>query len=182
MLGDFFRGSQHQTQEGEQNQQAGRDINNNSTTIYQENDNISFDLVETENLITDLYEISVKIGHQEGFTYDRMTKIEDKNKLNEMEQYFEERIKADIVFFKEIQQVLYLNQEDFRDRFEYIIGTIKGAILAIDNSEKLTPQKVNLILGKFYKQTWDWKKKQRAERLVHFMYFYCFLGKKETGK
>lgn len=172
-------GFSSQKQEGENNQQAGRDIHN--TTINQYEDGISFDLVETENLILDLYDISVEIGEQEEFTFDRM-KIEDKNKLNDMEQYFEERVRTDIVYFQEIRQVLYMNQDDFRDRFEYIIGTIKSAILAIDSSDKLTPQKINIIFGKFYKQDWDWKKKQKAERLIHFMYFYCFLGKKETGK
>lgn len=177
MPGRLFGDSQQQ--EGENNQQAGRDINN--TTINQYEDNISFDLVETENLIVDLYDISVEIGTQKDFTFDRM-KIEDKNKLNDMEKYFEERIQRDIVYFKEITQVLQMNQDDFRERFEYIIGTIKGAILAIDNSDMLTPQKINTILGKFYKQDWGWKKKQKAERLIHFMYFYCFLGKKETGR
>lgn len=163
-----------QTQEGQNNIQAGRDVN-----VYNYNDNISFDLQETEQLIMDIYEISQKMEvAQVEFTYARMEKIEDKNKLNNMEEYFQSKIEKDIVYFDEIKQVLQLNEDDFRDRFEYIIGTIKGAILAIDDSEKLTPSKINLIFSKFYKTDWDWQKKQKAERLIHFMYFYCFLGKK----
>jgi len=170
-------GNSGQQQEGEQNQQAGRDINNTTHKHY--DDDISFDLVETEKIIIDLYELSKDIDTKEDFTYDRI-KIEDKNTLNQMEDYFKAKIEEDIVYFKEIQQVLYLNDEDFTDRFQYIIRTIKGAIIAIDSKEDLTPVKINKIMGQFYKQGWDFKKKLKAERLIHFMYFSCFIGKKEV--
>lgn len=169
--------SKEQQQDGQNNQQAGRDIN---TAIHNHfDDDISFDLAETEKIITDLYELSQTIDTQEDFTYDRI-KIEDKNKLNQMEDYFKSKIEEDIVYFKGIQQVLYLNDEDFTDRFKYIIRTIKGAIIAIDSKEDLTPIKINRIMGQFYKQDWDFKKKLKAERLIHFMYFSCFIGKKEV--
>lgn len=170
-------GNSGQQQEGEQNQQAGRDINNTTHNHY--DDDISFDLVETEKIIIDLYELSKDIDTKEDFTYDRI-KIEDKNTLNQMEDYFKAKIEEDIVYFKEIQQVLYLNDEDFTDRFQYIIRTIKGAIIAIDSKEDLTPVKINKIMGQFYKQDWDYEKKLKAERLIHFMYFSCFIGKKEV--
>ena len=170
-------GNSGQQQEGEQNQQAGRDINNTTHNHY--DDDISLDLVETEKIIIDLYELSKDIDTKEDFTYDRI-KIEDKNTLNQMEDYFKAKIEEDIVYFKEIQQVLYLNDEDFTDRFQYIIRTIKGAIIAIDSKEDLTPVKINKIMGQFYKQDWDYEKKLKAERLIHFMYFSCFIGKKEV--
>lgn len=170
-------GNSGQQQEGEQNQQAGRDINNTTHNHY--DDDISFDLLETEKIIIDLYELSKDIDTKEDFTYDRI-KIEDKNTLNQMEDYFKAKIEEDIVYFKEIQQVLYLNDEDFTDRFQYIIRTIKGAIIAIDSKEDLTPVKINKIMGQFYKQDWDYEKKLKAERLIHFMYFSCFIGKKEV--
>lgn len=91
-----------------------------------------------------------------------------------MEEYFKSRIQKDIVYFDEIRQVLQFNEDDFRDRFEYIIGTIKGAILAIDGSEKLTPAKINLIFVDFYKTDWDWHKKLKAERLNSLYVFLLF--------
>ncbi|MCX6077680.1 MAG: hypothetical protein NTW78_12460 [Campylobacterales bacterium] len=168
-----------QRQDGQGNQQAGGNINN--TTHNHFDDAVSFDLVETEKIITDLYELSENIETKADFTYDRI-KIEDKNKQNQMEDYFRAKIEEDIVYFKEIQQVLYLNDEDFTDRFKYIIRTIKGAIIAIDSKEDLTPIKINKIMGQFYKQGWDYKKKLKAERLIHFMYFSCFIGKKEVSE
>lgn len=164
-------------QSGEGNQQAKRDINN-ITHIYNEND-ISFDYMETEKIIDDLYNIAKTFTKKEEFTFKRM-KIEDKNKINKMEEYFESKIKQDIVYFAEIGRVLELNEDDFRERFKYIIGTIKGAILAIDNKEDLTPIKINMVFKIFYNQKWDVSKKLRAERLIHFMYFMCFIGKKKT--
>ncbi len=166
-----------QKQDGQGNLQAGGDIHN--TTHNHFDDDISFDLVETEKIIDDLYELSKDIDTKKDFTYDRI-KIEDKNTLNQMEDYFRAKIEEDIVYFKEIEQVLYLNDEDFTDRFQYIIRTIKGAIIAIDNKEDLTPVKTNKIMGQFYKQDWNYKKKRKAERLIHFMYFSCFIGKKEV--
>ena len=164
---------------GTNNQQAGGDIHN--TTVHNHTgDDVYFDLYETEKLIDDLYEISISIKSKASFTYDRMDKIEDKNKINQMVEYFESKIRNDIVYFQEFSQVLHANEDDFRERFEYIIGTIKGAILALDSQDILTPNKINKLLGIFYNQTWDWKKKQKAERLIHFMYFSCFLGRKET--
>lgn len=163
--------------DGNNNQQAGRDINTITNNIFE--DDVSFDLVETEKIIIELYELSKAIETKKDFTYDRI-KIEDKNKQNQMEEYFSEKIEEDIVYFKEIQQVLYLNDEDFTDRFKYIIRTIRGAIIALDNKADLTPSKINKIIGQFYKQDWDYKKKLKAERLIHFMYFSCFIGKKES--
>lgn len=170
-------GKQNQEQSGKNNQQAGGDIRN--TTHNHFDDDVSFDLIETENIIVDLYDLSKDIDTKENFTYDRI-KIEDKNKQNQMEDYFTAKIEEDIVYFTEIQQVLYLNDGEFTDRFEYIIRTIKGAIIAIDSKEDLTPTKINKIIGQFYKQDWDYKKKLKAERLIHFMYFSCFIGKKRT--
>jgi len=163
--------------DGDNNQQAGRDINTTINNFFE--DDVSFDLVETEKIIIDLYELSKSIETKEDFTYNRI-KIEDKNKQNKMEEYFAEKIEEDIVYFQEIKEVLYLNDEDFTDRFKYIIRTIKGAIIALDNKADLTPSKINKIISQFYKQDWDYKKKQKAERLIHFMYFSCFIGKKES--
>jgi len=170
-------GNKGQEQGGKHNKQAGRDIHDITHNHF--DDDISFDLVETEKIIIDLYELSEKIETKADFTYDRI-KIEDKNKQNFMEDYFKAKIEEDIVYFKEIQEVLYLNDEDFIDRFTYIIRTIRGAIIAIDNKEDLTPGKINKIMNQFYKQDWNFKKKLKAERLIHFMYFSCFIGKKEV--
>lgn len=170
-------GNKGQQQEGEGNIQAGGDVIQTTNNFFE--DDVSFDLVETEKIIIELYELSQTIETKEDFTFDRI-KIEDKNKQNQMEEYFSEKIEEDIVYFKEIQQVLYLNDEDFTDRFKYIIRTIRGAIIALDNKADLTPAKINKIIGQFYKQDWDFKKKLKAERLIHFMYFSCFIGKKES--
>ncbi len=172
-----------QNQSGIGNKQAGgdivgRDINN--TTHNHFNDEVDFDLIETEKLIDDLYEISKKFNEKDDFSYKRMSDIDEKNRLNEMEKYFKELIEPDIVYFDEFNIVLKENEDDFRERFEYIIRTIKGAILAIDNREVLNPKKINKIFQKFYKQDWSFKKKQKAERLIHFMYFACFLGRKKV--
>ncbi|WP_415397348.1 ABC-three component system protein [Sulfurimonas sp. CS5] len=166
-----------QKQDGKGNIQAKGNVTQTNINFFE--DDVSFDLVETEKIIIELYELSQTIETKEDFTYDRI-KIEDKNKQNQMEEYFSEKIEEDIVYFKEIQQVLYLNDEDFTDRFKYIIRTIRGAIIALDNKADLTPSKINKIIGQFYKQDWDFKKKLKAERLIHFMYFSCFIGKKES--
>lgn len=171
-------GNSGQRQKGEHNQQAGRDIHNTTNNIFEKE--INFDLVETEKIIDDLYDIAQTVEAQEDFTIKRMDDISEKNKLNDMEGYFDSRIKEDIAYFGEIQEVLNQNEEDFIERFTYIIRTIKGAILAIDSREELTPVKIHKIMQKFYKQEWDVKKKTRAERLIHFMYFSCFIGKKEV--
>lgn len=164
-----------QNQNGTKNQQAGRDIN---TTTYNYADADSFDLVETEIIIDDLHSISKNISTKQKITFEKM-KIEEKNKINNMESYFNSIIKKDIVYFSEIMKVLRENDNDFQERFKYIIETIKGAILAIDSKEELTPEKINEIFKTFYKQDWDYTKKIRAKRLIHFMYFTCFLGKKK---
>jgi len=166
-------GNKGQQQEGSHNQQAGRDIHNHF------DEELGFDLVETETIIDDLYEISNTIETKKDYTYDRMN-IDEKNKLNQMSDYFDSIIKKEIAYFGEIKEVLEENDDDFRERFEYIIETIKGAIISIDNQEELTPHKINKIFERFYKQEWDFKKKQRAKRLIHFMYFSCFLGRKEV--
>lgn len=172
-------GNNGQQQEGKNNQQAGRDIN--QTTHNHFGDDVSFDFTETEKIIIDLYELSKHIDTKEDFSYDRI-KIEDKNKQNKMEDYFKAKIEEDIVYFQEIQDVLHMNDEDFIDRFQYIIRTVRGAIIAIDSKEDLTPLKINKIMGQFYKQDWDYKKKLKAERLIHFMYFSCYIGKKEVSE
>ncbi|MCT7570852.1 ABC-three component system protein [Aliarcobacter butzleri] len=172
----FNKDGQHQ--DGTNNQQANRDINNTTHNHFIDDD-IGFDLVETEKTIDDLYEISQSLNERKTFNFDGIN-IDEKNKLNQMIDYFESIIKKEIVYFSEIKEVLEANDDDFRERFEYIIETIKGAIISIDNKEELTPQKINKIFEKFYKQDWDFKKKQRAKRLIHFMYFSCFIGKKEV--
>lgn len=169
--------SNGQKQDGEHNQQAGRDIHN--TTHNHFDDDIGFDLVETEKTIDDLYEISKTMPDKKTYDYLGMI-IDEKNKLNQMTEYFNTVIKKELVYFSEIKEVLESNDDEFRERFEYIIETIKGAIISIDSKEELTPQKINKILERFYKQDWDFKKKQRAKRLIYFMYFSCFLGKKEV--
>ena len=166
-----------QKQDGQGNLQAGGDIHN--TTHNHFDDDISFDLVETEKTIDDLYEISQGVNTKESYSYKGMN-IEEKNKLNQMTEYFSSVIQDEIVYFYEIKTVLESNDDDFRERFEYIIETIKGAIIAIDSKEELTPYKINKIFKKFYKQDWNIKKKIRARRLIHFMYFSCFIGKKEV--
>lgn len=163
-----------QKQSGTNNQQAGRDINN-----YYLNDEIGFDLLETEKIIDDLYEISRTVLEKKNYDYLGMN-IDEKNKLNQMTEYFNTIIKKEIVYFTEIREVLESNDDEFRERFVYIIETIKGAIISIDGKEELTPQKINKIFEKFYKQNWDFKKKQKARILIYFMYFSCFLGKKEN--
>ena len=164
-----------QTQSGSNNQQAGESIYN---TFINEND-IGFDLVEIEKIIEDLYEVSKSINTKQDFTIKRMEKIEDKNKINQMEKYFDTVMKQDIVYFNEILTVLRSNEEDFYERFKYIITTVRGAVLAIDNKEELTPSKINQILKIFYKQDWSFDKKIKASRLIYFMYFFCLIGKKK---
>lgn len=163
-----------QKQSGNNNKQAGGNI---ITHNHYENAD-SFDLLETEKIIDDLHSISKTISTKQKTSFGKM-KIEEKNKLNNMEEYFNSNIKKDIVYFSEIMKVLRENDNDFQERFKYIIETIKGAILAIDSKEELTPEKINGIFKTFYKQDWDYTKKIRARRLIHFMYFTCFLGKKE---
>ena len=99
--------------------------------------------------------------------------------FNQMEKYFDTVMKQDIVYFNEILTVLRSNEEDFYERFKYIITTVRGAILAIDNKEELTPSKINQILKIFYKQDWSFDKKIKASRLIYFMYFFCLIGKKK---
>jgi len=170
--------SDSQSQDGSNNQLAGGNINN--TTNHYSDELVSFDLVETEKMIDDLYEAARGMDNREKIPSGRMD-ISEKNKLNGMEKYFEEQMRPHIVYFKEIDLVLHSNENDFQERFVYIVETIRGAILAVDEKVELTPFKINKIFEKFYKKDWGWAKKTRAVRLIHYMYFDCAIGKKEVG-
>lgn len=143
---------------------------------YPENSSMDFDLIEFESLINDMYSCCFnKSGG--GFDFVQI-KIEEKNRINKLEFYFNEKIKKDIVYFKPLHEFILNSEDDFRAKVEYVAETIRSFVIE-DGTSELTQEKIQKIIKKFYEQKWNFKQKQYAIVFIHYLYFICLIGKKE---
>ncbi|EAK9882200.1 hypothetical protein IO418_001267 [Campylobacter lari] len=159
---------------GSGNQQAGRDIINFNFVS-----NPDFDIYSFSELIDEMYEVFIKKQEVESLDFRRID-LEEKNKINELEVYFDEIMKDDIVYFYPLKEFIDDNNDDeFREKFQFVLKSIKKLTLE-DGDKKLTPIKINRIIKNIYPQKWQIQKNNNAQIFVHYLYFACLIGDKNA--
>jgi len=103
-----------------------------------------------------------------------MFDIDDKNKKNELEKFYDKYIKE----YENEMDVLYnfFKDEEKIDEIDEASENIKMAIYSITKSEKLTPKIFNIIIQKHTKSIADNKDKKLMKLFIFFLYRHCFIG------
>lgn len=161
-------------QEGRDNKQAGRDIN---IKEYHFNFPLDFDVFSFEELINEINDHLLVEDQVEKNDFLQID-IEKKNRLNELELYFNEIIQEDVVYFNPLHTFIENNDENFRNKFKHVVRTIRSLVIG-DGNVQLTQDKIKKIMQNIYLQDWTYQKRQYALILIHYLYFVCLIGKKE---
>ena len=156
---------------GKGNQQASRDINN----IYY-NIKPDFDIYNFSDLIDKMYEVFMKKQETKSLDFTQID-LEEKNKINGLKVYFDEIMKEDIVYFSPLKEFIDNSDDEFRERFEFVLKSIKRLTLEDDN-KKLSPEKINKIISSIDIQKWEIQKNKNAQIFIHYLYFACLIGDK----
>ena len=156
---------------GKGNQQASRDINN----IYY-NIKPDFDIYNFSDLIDKMYEVFMKKQETKSLDFTQID-LEEKNKINGLKVYFDEIMKEDIVYFSPLKEFIDNSDDEFRERFEFVLKSIKRLTLEDDN-KKLSPEKINKIISSIDIQKWGIQKNKNAQIFIHYLYFACLIGDK----
>ena len=106
---------------------------------------------------------------------DIMEDIEDKNKKNDLETFYDKFIKK----YENEMDILFnfFSNEEMIEEIEIASENIRIAIYSISKSEKLTPKIFNEILQKHTKILNDNEDKKLMRLMIFFLYRYCFIGK-----
>ena len=106
--------------------------------------------------------------------YKIMKDIDDKNKKNELEEFYEKFIKK----YENEMDVLYnfFQEEEMIEEIDEASESIKIAIYSIQNSEKLTSKMFGTILSKYTKTMENNEDKQLMKLFIYFLYRHCFIG------
>ena len=107
-------------------------------------------------------------------TYKIMKDIDDKNKKNELEEFYEKFIKK----YENEMDVLYnfFKEEEMIEEIDEASESIKIAIYSIQNSEKLTPKMFGFILSKYTQTMNNNEDKKLMKLFIFFLYRHCFIG------
>jgi len=106
---------------------------------------------------------------------DIMKDIEDKNKKNDLETFYDKFIKK----YENEMDILFnfFSNEEMIEEIEIASENIRIAIYSISKSEKLTPKIFNEILQKHTKILNDNEDKKLMRLMIFFLYRHCFIGK-----
>ena len=160
-------------QGGHHNRQAGGDMYEYHHHYYYLPD---FNVIHFGSLIEEMYDHFVKEVGTEDLIFTQMN-LEEKNRLNELETYFNQIMKEDIVYFSSLRDFVANADSEFIEKFNLVAKSIKRLVLE-DGDEKLTPSKINRIVRHIDTQGWNIQKTNNAYILVHYLYFRCLIGEK----
>lgn len=106
--------------------------------------------------------------------YKIMKDIEDKNRKNELVEFYEKFIKK----YENEMDVLYnfFKEEEMFEEIDEASESIKIAIYSIQKSEKLTPKIFGVILSRYTQSMQSNEDKKLMKLFIFFLYRHCFIG------
>lgn len=169
--------------------QGNGDIKQYNNINYS-NNNINLSYQDIEEFATLLDKKLINLISQENINMDsihslsncgeRRITLEEKNIINNIQEYFESHIKKDIKYFETIHNSLREDiNEDIKITFEIIIDNINAIVFSYDGNSMLNSRKIANIIHNLSKIEGDKYVRFNAVRIIHFMYYYCCIGKKE---
>ncbi|MFI2959724.1 ABC-three component system protein [Priestia sp. JSM ZJ58] len=162
-------------------QQAGTINNVNGAQIHYHDHLIIIDPVEMANLIDSFY------SHVDGFCEAiqdtsslKRTKIEKKNELNGMSNYYyETSIKEYFISFMQVKEFLGdpINIKHKR-RYNYIRREINSKLAAYKERFPNFDQAIEHLTSNYIERiNGDFEKKELVRTFIAYMYFMCEIGK-----
>lgn len=104
--------------------------------------------------------------------------LQDKNKINNLESYFNEFIVDTIKYHDSIEQIIQNLDDDDRDKFKVILKSLKHFIYSEDDSRILTSQKFQNIFKNFYNKGIPTSLEEYLETFIYYLYCSCHIGEK----
>lgn len=107
-----------------------------------------------------------------------MKDIYDKNKKNDLVEYYEQFIQYEESKFRILEE--FIKENELADKVDIASDVIKRAIFSYENrkSSKLTPQIFDMIVTEFTKSVQHSENKELMKLWIYFLYRYCFIGEK----
>jgi len=107
-----------------------------------------------------------------------MEDIDDKNKKNDLVEYYEQFIQHEESKFQILEE--FIKENELAEKVDIASGVIKRAIFSYENrkSSKLTPEIFDMIVTEFTKSVQELENKELMKLWIYFLYRYCFIGEK----
>jgi len=133
---------------------------------------------QVTNLLEKIEEYEELENDNEDYDTSPMDDIEDKNKKNNLEEFYKEFIQQEESKFEVLED--FIKENDLGLKVERASKVIRRAIYSYNDrcSNKLTPQIFQELLTNFTENLNSHDEKNLMELWIYFLYRYCFIGEK----